>query len=58
MCKKVNQFDHDMNLIEQWPSIIEINRTLGYNRQYVSNACRNHKLYKNFYWKFNETSND
>lgn len=53
LCKKVNQFDSDMNLIKQWPSIIEINRSLGYNRQYITNACKTHKLYKNFYWEYN-----
>lgn len=58
LCKKINQYDSNMNLIKQWPSIIEIYRSLGYYRYNISNACKNKKIYKNCFWRFNTTSND
>lgn len=58
LCKKINQYDINMNLIKKWPSISEIYRTLGYYRYNISNACKNKTEYKNCFWRFNTTSND
>lgn len=58
LCKPINQYDMNMNLIKQWLCISEINRELGYSRARISAHCKNKKSYKNCFWRFNTTSND
>lgn len=45
------QFDLDFNFIQEWPSMSEINRQLGYKTSNLSKCCSN-KLdtYKGFIW--------
>ena len=57
-CKKVNQYDLNMNLIKEWLCISQIYRELGYSRERITTHCKNNKPYKNCFWKFNITSND
>lgn len=53
MSKQVEQYDKDGNLIQVWPSIIEIERQLGYCNGHISECCRGKlKTYKGFIWKY------
>lgn len=53
ICKKVEQYDKDGNLIQVWPSIIEIERQLGYCNGHISECCRGKlKTYKGYIWKY------
>ena len=48
---KVNQFDMQGNFIQEWNSISEINKVLGYSQGLISQCCNNkrEKAY-NFIW--------
>lgn len=51
--KKIEQYDKDGNLIQVWPSIIEVHRQLGYSRGGISMCCNGkRKTNKGFIWKF------
>ena len=51
--KKVEQYDKDGNLIQVWPSLMEVQRQLGYFQSGISMCCKNKcKTYKGFIWKF------
>ena len=57
-CKKVIQYDSEHNFIREFPSMIEITRSLGFQRYAIGSAIKSKKLYKNYYWEFSTTSND
>ena len=51
--KQVVQYDKDGNLIQVWPSTIEVHRQMGYSYGKISRCCRGEcKTYKGFIWKF------
>ena len=59
-CKKVEQYDNDMKLINTFLSLHDIERQLGYNFKCISNCCianlknkNTHKSY-GYIWKFKE----
>lgn len=53
LSKQVEQYDKDGNLIQVWPSVIEIERQLGYNIGHISSCCYSkRKTHKGFIWKF------
>ena len=58
LCKKVIQYDSEHNFIREFPSVIEITRSLGFQRCAIGKAIKTKKLYKNYYWEFSTTSND
>ena len=53
ICKQVEQYDKNGNLIQVWPSIIEIERQLGYRNGHISECCRGKlKTYKGYIWRY------
>ena len=51
--KQVEQYDKNGNLLNVWPSIIEIERQLGYSNGHISECCRGKlKTYKGFIWRY------
>lgn len=56
--KKIIQLDENHNIIKIFPSTMEIERTLGIGHGQITRYCRSGKLYRGYYWKYFETSND
>lgn len=53
--KVILQYDKDMNLIEEWPSMNEIQRQLGYNTCSIYSCCRfKYKQAYGYIWRYKE----
>ena len=53
LSKQVAQYDKDGNLLNVWPSIIEVERQLGFNNGHISECCRGErKTHKGFIWRY------
>ena len=53
--KRVRQMDLDGNVIKEYPSAMEIERELGFNRANISSCCRHQKNYNTAYgfrWEY------
>lgn len=52
--KAVIQYDLNMNFINEYGSILEIKRQLGYSPWCISNACKKseNNIFKGFIWKY------
>jgi recombinational DNA repair protein RecR len=48
------QFDSDKNLIKTWESLKECAIGTKFKKPDLCTACKNNKLYKNFYWEKGE----
>lgn len=56
MSKPVLQYDLQGNFIKEWPSIMEIERQLGFDQGYISNCCNGkYKTAYGYIWKFKDT---
>lgn len=56
-CQPVYQFTIDGDFIKEYPSFIEIERQLGYDRSFISRVCRGFKSNNTAYgfiWKLNK----
>lgn len=54
---KIKQLDKDGNLIRIWPSVMQIERELGYNRCAIVNVCRGRQRSAyNFRWEYADKS--
>lgn len=52
-CKPVLQFDLDGNFVKEWPSIMEVERQLGFNNGNISACClKKQKTSNGFLWRF------
>lgn len=53
--KSVNQYAKDGTFIKEWPSMMEIERVLGFRNQNISRCCKGKRktAYK-FIWKYKE----
>lgn len=59
MSKPVLQYDLQGNLIREWPSIIEVERVLGYSNSAVGACCRGRKYCHTchgYIWRYKEVS--
>lgn len=53
LSKQVAQYDKDGNLINVWPSTVEVQKQLGFYRGNISNCCNGkRKSAHGFIWKF------
>ena len=51
--KAINQYDLNNGFIKSWKSIMEIQRTLGFNQGHISQVCTGKRKTANkFIWKF------
>ena len=53
--KPIIQYDMNMNIINEYVSLRDVERETGIDRRHISKCCRNLKSYKTaggFYWKF------
>lgn len=57
LSKPILQYDLEGNLVREWPSIIEVERTLGYSNAAIGACCRGRKYchtLHGFIWKYKE----
>lgn len=55
LAKKVIQHDKDGNLIKEWESIIDVERTLGIYGSNISKCCKGkHKTAGGYIWRYKE----
>lgn len=50
----VYQYDINYILIKKWDTITNVSENLPCNKQCLSRACKNKKLFKNYYWSFDD----
>lgn len=57
--KSVLQFDLNGNFIKEWPSTMEVERTLGFNHRNISAVCNGkRKTCEKFIWKYKESNDE
>lgn len=52
--KKIYQFSEDGNLIKAWKSAKEVQDQLSFLRSTITAYARNNKLFKTFFWSYND----
>lgn len=58
LSKSVEQYDLNNNYIQTFPSLMEVERTLGIPHASISYACKHGGRAKQWKWKYAKTSND